>query len=356
MAEAAQAALADAGIERPDAIVVAAMNPEEFTGRRQLRLAVATHLGLRHVPGDAGGDRDLVRGRRVLRGLRRDRGRPAPLRARGGRREDDPPADAARLRDHRPLHRSATSARYGTTMPALAGLITRAVMHRRGLSLREISQVAVKNHAHGARNPLRPLPAGGDARGGDGEPAWWPIRCASSTAVRSPTARAAVVLTLRPARRCAWPASGRGRTRIAVRYRTRADHVPRHAGRRGEAAIAWPASGPSAVEVAEIHDAFAPFELISLEDTGLVPRGQGGAGDPRRRDRARRAAAREPLRRAQGARPPARRHRHRPDRRAASGSSPAGPTAARWQARVALAQSIGGLATNNWVTLLEARR
>ncbi len=42
---------------------------------------------------------------------------------------------------------------YGTTMPALAGLITRAVMHRRGLSLREISQVAVKNHAHGARNP-----------------------------------------------------------------------------------------------------------------------------------------------------------------------------------------------------------
>jgi acetyl-CoA acetyltransferase len=27
-------------------------------------------------------------------------------------------------------------------------------MHRRGLTLREISQVAVKNHAHGARNPL----------------------------------------------------------------------------------------------------------------------------------------------------------------------------------------------------------
>ncbi|MGH7397835.1 MAG: hypothetical protein ACRELW_09875 [Candidatus Rokuibacteriota bacterium] len=26
------------------------------------------------------------------------------------------------------------------------------------------------------------------------------------------------------------------------------------------------------------------------------------------------------------------------------------------EARVALAQSIGGLATNNWVTLLEARR
>src|SRR5205823_10565970 len=43
---------------------------------------------------------------------------------------------------------------YGTTMPALAGLITRAAMHRRGLTLREISQVAGKNHANGTRNPL----------------------------------------------------------------------------------------------------------------------------------------------------------------------------------------------------------
>ena len=32
IAEAGLAALADAGIERPDALVVAAMNPEEFTG------------------------------------------------------------------------------------------------------------------------------------------------------------------------------------------------------------------------------------------------------------------------------------------------------------------------------------
>src|SRR5438046_3004368 len=43
--------------------------------------------------------------------------------------------------------------RYGTTMPALAGLVTRAAMHRHGLTLREFSQVAVKNHDHGARNP-----------------------------------------------------------------------------------------------------------------------------------------------------------------------------------------------------------
>src|SRR5205807_2390224 len=42
---------------------------------------------------------------------------------------------------------------YGATMPALAGLITRALMARSGLSAREISQVAVKNHANAVRNP-----------------------------------------------------------------------------------------------------------------------------------------------------------------------------------------------------------
>ena len=43
---------------------------------------------------------------------------------------------------------------YGATMPALAGLVTRALLTRNGATLREIAQVAVKNHAHGSRNPL----------------------------------------------------------------------------------------------------------------------------------------------------------------------------------------------------------
>ena len=34
--------------------------------------------------------------------------------------------------------------------------------------------------------------------------------------------------------------------------------------------------GMERVDVAEIHDAFAPFELISLEDVGLFPAGKAG--------------------------------------------------------------------------------
>src|SRR5215813_12012966 len=50
IAEAASVAMADAGIETPDAIVVAAMNPEEFTGEGNYGSLVATYLGLAHVP------------------------------------------------------------------------------------------------------------------------------------------------------------------------------------------------------------------------------------------------------------------------------------------------------------------
>src|SRR3990172_9623874 len=50
MAEAARAALADADVERPDAIVVAPMNPEEFTGEGNYGSLINTHLGFSRVP------------------------------------------------------------------------------------------------------------------------------------------------------------------------------------------------------------------------------------------------------------------------------------------------------------------
>src|SRR5262249_390735 len=113
--------------------------------------------------------------------------------------------------------------------------------------------------------------------------------------------------------------------------------------------------GPERVDVAEVHDAFAPFELISLEDLGLFPPGKAGRatldGDTA---------------------PEGRRPINPPAGLKARGHPLAATGIAQivecvWQltgradgrqvpdARRALAHSIGGLATNNWVTLLEAR-
>ena len=50
MAEAARAALADAGGEPPDAIVVATMNPEEFIGEGNFASQIATYMGFARTP------------------------------------------------------------------------------------------------------------------------------------------------------------------------------------------------------------------------------------------------------------------------------------------------------------------
>ena len=50
MAEASHAALRAAGLEKPDALVVATMNPEEFLGDGNFASHVASHLGFADVP------------------------------------------------------------------------------------------------------------------------------------------------------------------------------------------------------------------------------------------------------------------------------------------------------------------
>src|SRR3989338_1449868 len=71
MAEAALGALAVAGLERPDAIVVATMNPEEFVGDGNFASNVASHMGFAEVPAVRGETATSSGGARPLRGLSR---------------------------------------------------------------------------------------------------------------------------------------------------------------------------------------------------------------------------------------------------------------------------------------------
>src|SRR5213592_2664510 len=152
IAEAGLAALRDAGLERPDALVVAAMNPEEFTGAGNYGSLISTHLGLAQVPSvrvetaTSSGVAAVYAGFAAIgAGLQR-----SVLVVGGEKMTHLPTPRVSEIigRSIDPHERS-----YGSTMPALAGLITRAAMHRRGFALKEISLVAVKNHAHGVRNP-----------------------------------------------------------------------------------------------------------------------------------------------------------------------------------------------------------
>jgi acetyl-CoA C-acetyltransferase len=349
IAEAARIALADARCERPDAIVVAAMNPEEFTGAGNYASLIATHLGLSSIPAvrvetaTSSGMAGLYAGfASVAAGLHQ-----TVLVVGGEKMSHLPTPRVAEIigRSIDPHERG-----YGTTMPALAGLITRAAMHRHGLTLREISQVAVKNHANGARNPYAhfrepvTLEAVMESRiVAD------PLRLFHCCPISD--GAAAVVLTS-GATRVRVAGIGQGMDTMAVRYR---DDLTTFRATQAAAQVAYKMAkfGPERVEVAEIHDAFSPFELVSLEDTGLMPTGKAGRATL---DGETALDGRLPVNPSGGLK--ARGHPL-----AATGLSQVvelvwqlrgEATGRQVQARVGLAQSIGGLATNNWVTLLEA--
>jgi acetyl-CoA C-acetyltransferase len=329
--------------------VVAAMNPEEFLGDGNFASNVATHMGFADVPAfrietaTSSGAAALYAGfTQVAAGLR------SVVLVVGGEKMthlSTPRVSELIGRSIDPYERS-----YGATMPALAGLITRALISEHGVSLKEISQVAVKNHANAARNPYAHFPRPVSLEEVlESRMVADPLRLLHCCPISD--GAAAVVLTgTRASVRLA--GIGQGTDTLAVRHR---QMLTRFRATQAAAAAAYGMAGfgPERVDFAEIHDAFAPFELISLEDLGLVPAGKAGRatldGETSREGRL-------PVNPSGGLK--ARGHPL-----AATGLAQV--VECVWQltgaagdrqvaGQVALAHSIGGLATNNWVTLLEA--
>jgi len=347
MAEAARGALSEAGLERPGALVVAAMNPEEFVGEGNFASHVATYLGLSHTPSlraetatSSGAAALFAAFTMVAAGVYRS------VLVVGGEKMTHLPTPRVSELIGRSI--DAYERSYGATMPALAGLVTRAWMARTGATLRDISLVALKNHANAAKNPLAHFR----------EPVTLetvmesrlvadPLRLFHCCPISDGAAAVVVTADPGPVRLAG---IGQGSDYLALRYR---DHFTgfRATVDAAKAAYRMAGFGPERVEVAELHDAFTPFELLSMEDTGLAPHGKAtrllAHGETA-------LDGRLPVNPSGGLK--ARGH-------------PLGATGLAqvvelvWQlteragerqvpARVGLAQSIGGLATTNWVTLL----
>jgi acetyl-CoA C-acetyltransferase len=165
----------------------------------------------------------------------------------------------------------AVEARHGATLPALAALATIAYARAERVPARAFDEVAVKNHAHAARNPLahfqravtvdevRVSPLVAD-----------PLR-RHHCAPMSDGAAACVLSFDQGAVRITGWGAGWDAPRFSERARPetmRAAHVA--------AAAAFAMSGRHAhdVDVVEIHDAFSPFELMNLEAMGFFEPGR----------------------------------------------------------------------------------
>jgi acetyl-CoA C-acetyltransferase len=160
--------------------------------------------------------------------------------------------------------------RHGATLPALGALVTQAYTGAWRVPFRAFHRVAVKNHRHAARNPL----------------AHFQRELSEDDVARSP-------LVADPLRRghCA-PMSdgavacllGEGAGDVRVRSHARGldaamFHDRRHLGRfeavarAAHEAFAAARVRPADIDVVEIHDAFAPFELLNLEEMGFFAHG-----------------------------------------------------------------------------------
>ena len=149
---------------------------EEFVGDGNFASNIATHMGFAEVPtwrvetATSSGAAALYAGfAQIAAGLHRS------VLVVGGEKMthlSTPRVSEVIGRSIDPHERS-----YGATMPALAGLVTRALMAEHGVSAREIAQVSVKNHANATRNPYAHFPHAVS------------IRCGFSTVVPSPMVR-----------------------------------------------------------------------------------------------------------------------------------------------------------------------
>ncbi len=276
-AEAALAAIKDAGVDHLDSIYVGNMSAGQFVGQEHLGPLMADQIGMAGVAATrvesacasggvalrtaffevASGASDLV----LASGVEK---------MTDGAEVTDVLASAAD---------QELEAYQGITFPGLYAMIARAHMQAHGTTEEDLARVAVKNHHHGALNPkaqfrreITLAQVLGSAMVAE------PLRLLHCSPVSD--GAAAVVLcpldlarhyTDRPVR-----IVGSGLATAPMALADRADPAFLDAVKHSaERAYEMAGSDPGKIQVAEVHDCFSIAEICCTEALGLVERGRG---------------------------------------------------------------------------------
>jgi len=164
----------------------------------------------------------------------------------------------------------------GDIFPGLFALIAQKHMQAYGTTLEQMARVSVKNHDHGATNPLAQFNKRVTVEQVLASPMVADPLTLYSCCPNSDGAAAAVVCSADWLR-------GAGVLRLAASVLTSGDYDPMRdltfwdSERRAVAqAYASAGLGPRDLDVVEVHDAFTIAEIIHCEALGLCERGLGG--------------------------------------------------------------------------------
>jgi acetyl-CoA C-acetyltransferase len=279
--EAGLKAIQDARVtgEEIDAVYVGSVSAGQYIGQEHVAALVVDHAGFSqfHTPAtrvEGSGASGALAFRQAVLAVMSGAARVAIA---GGieKMTDVSEARAARIRGS--SLDQEWEAFVGATDAALHALMAKAYMAEHGSGVEALEAVAIKNHAHGTKNPyamfqrevkleavrLAPMVA---------EP-FTTMHCAAI----SDGAAAVIVCPLEEAesytkKPVLVAGTGQGSDTLALHGRSTLTSMPA-ARRAAERAYQQAGCGPKDIDVAEVHDAYTINELIALEDLGLTDRG-----------------------------------------------------------------------------------
>jgi acetyl-CoA C-acetyltransferase len=351
--EAALGAVSNSAIQEIDAIYVALMNSEEFTGESNLASHVAEVLGVPGIPAirvetatSAGAAAFHAGFQGIASGYYRH-----VLVIGGEKMTHLSTSETTRILAE---VLDAQERECGATMPALAAMVTESYRRQYHLSQarieRMLCRVAMKNHFNGSQNPyaqFRRVISESDYL--SSKIISTPLRLYDCAPI-SDGAAATVLTAERTDVVVSGIGQGTGPVSLSVRPSLTCFPATQIAAKR---AYEMAALAPRDIDFAEVHDAFTSFELISAEDLGFFSPGKAGH------------AVEAGMTSLDGELPvnPSGGLKARGHPAGASGTAQIveavkilrrqSPFKLTREPRRALTHSIGGLATNNFVTIVE---
>ena len=278
--DAALNAIDDAGVDHVDALVVGCMSGGLFVEQGHVAGLLADALAMGPIPGTCVECAGASGGMAVRSGFIEVASGMSDIVLVAGVEKMTDLSTAAATSALAATADQEYEAFHGVTLAGLYAMMARTHMERFGTTSAQLAAVAVKNHAHGALNPLaqfqRPITVEGVlnsvmvadplhvldcAPAGDGAAA--AVLCSLETAksiCKKPIVRVAGV--------------GCATDRFAL-YRRQDMTRLQAVERSGKAALDMAGKAPRDIDVAEVHDCFTIAEIMVLEELGLVERGKG---------------------------------------------------------------------------------
>ncbi|KPL01121.1 MAG: acetyl-CoA acetyltransferase [candidate division Zixibacteria bacterium SM23_73_3] len=280
--ESALLAIEDAGVGHIDSMYVGCMTSGLFVGQEHLSSLLADYLGAGPIPSARVESACASGGLAVRMGFIDVASGMSDIVLVGGvEKMTDVGGDGA-------TYALSTAADqeyevyHGITFPGLYALMARSHMEKFGTTREQLSQVAVKNHENGSKNPLAQFPQKVTVEQVSksimiADPLTIldcsPITDGAACAILCPVEMAKKISKKKPSVKII----GSGNATDTIALHSRKDFTTLSATvKAAEAAYKMANVKPENVDLAEVHDCFTIAEIIITEDLGFFKKGEGG--------------------------------------------------------------------------------